>query len=112
MDTVFQAADILLPEKTIDMEKWSVIACDQFTSEPEYWEKVKANVAEHPSTLDMILPEVYLGHDDHEKQLKTIEIFLLRYVSNSLKKRLSNCSGVREAFKSRNSFNSPASNSF
>ena len=56
MDTVFQAADILLPEKTIDMEKWSVIACDQFTSEPEYWEKVKANVAEHPSTLDMILP--------------------------------------------------------
>ena len=40
MDTVFQAADILLPEKTIDMEKWSVIACDQFTSEPEYWEKV------------------------------------------------------------------------
>ncbi len=36
MDTVFQAADILLPEKAIDMEKWSVIACDQFTSEPEY----------------------------------------------------------------------------
>ena len=78
MDTVFQAADILLPEKTIDMEKWSVIACDQFTSEPEYWEKVKANVAEHPSTLDMILPEVYLGHDDHEKQLKTIEQMCIR----------------------------------
>ena len=37
MDMVFQAADILLPEKTIDMEKWPVIACDQFTSEPEYW---------------------------------------------------------------------------
>lgn len=80
MDTVFQAADILLPEKTIDMEKWSVIACDQFTSEPEYWEKVKANVAEHPSTLDMILPEVYLGHDDHEKQLKTIESSMNKYL--------------------------------
>ena len=80
MDTVFQAADILLPEKTIDMEKWSVIACDQFTSEPEYWEKVKANVAEHPSTLDMILPEVYLGHDDHEKQLKTIESSMNTYL--------------------------------
>ena len=80
MDTVFQAADILLPEKTIDMEKWSVIACDQFTSEPEYWEKVKANVAEHPSTLDMILPEVYLEHDDHEKQLKTIESSMNKYL--------------------------------
>ena len=80
MDTVFQAADILLPEKTIDMEKWSVIACDQFTSEPEYWEKVKANVAEHPSTLDMILPEVYLGHDDYEKQLKTIESSMNKYL--------------------------------
>ena len=80
MDTVFQAADILLPEKTIDMEKWSVIACDQFTSEPEYWEKVKATVAEHPSTLDMILPEVYLEHDDHEKQLKTIESSMNKYL--------------------------------
>ena len=80
MDTVFQAADILLPEKTIDMEKWSVIACDQFTNEPEYWEKVKANVAEHPSTLDMILPEVYLEQENHEEQLKNIEASMNKYL--------------------------------
>ena len=39
--TAFKGADILLPEKKVDMEKWSVIACDQFTSEPEYWAEVK-----------------------------------------------------------------------
>ena len=40
----FKEADILLPGKEVNMEKWPVIACDQFTSEPEYWEEVKANV--------------------------------------------------------------------
>lgn len=84
MDTAFQPADILLPEKTIDMEKWSVIACDQFTSEPEYWEEVKKNVAGQPSTLDMILPEVYLGQEDHEKQLKTIEASMNQYLQEQI----------------------------
>ena len=84
MDTAFQSADILLPEKTIDMEKWSVIACDQFTSEPEYWEQVKKNVAGEPSTLDMILPEVYLGQEDHEKQLKTIEASMNQYLQEQI----------------------------
>lgn len=80
MGTAFQSADILLPEKTIDMEKWSVIACDQFTSEPEYWEQVKRNVAGAASTLDMILPEVYLGQEEHEEQLNKIEASMNRYL--------------------------------
>lgn len=74
MDTVFQAADILLPEKTIDMEKWSVIACDQFTSEPEYWEKVKANVAEHPSTLDMFCRKYIQGMMITKNSLKQLNL--------------------------------------
>lgn len=84
MNTVFQAADILLPEKTIDMGKWSVIACDQFTSEPEYWEKVKGEVAGAPSTLDMILPEVYLGREDQEKQLEQIEKSMNKYLCENV----------------------------
>ncbi len=84
MNTAFQSADILLPEKTIDMEKWSVIACDQFTSEPEYWEQVKKNVAGEPSTLDMILPEVYLGQEDHKKQLATIEASMNQYLQEKI----------------------------
>lgn len=59
---VFTPAEILLPDfgKT-DGEKWSVIACDQFTSEPAYWESVSRFVGNAPSTLRMILPEVYLS---------------------------------------------------
>ena len=51
---------ILLPIKSIDMKKWAVIACDQFTSEPEYWDELKSIVDNVPSTYHMILPEAYL----------------------------------------------------
>ena len=52
---VFSRADILLPGS--GLEKWSVIACDQHTSEPEYWQRVRAAVGSAPSTLNMMLPE-------------------------------------------------------
>ena len=58
----FQAAEILLPDsQKTDISRWAVVACDQFTSEPEYWEKAEAIVGDAPSTLRMILPEVYLS---------------------------------------------------
>ena len=76
----FKEADILLPGKEVNMEKWSVIACDQFTSEPEYWEEVKKFAGDSPSTLDMILPEVYLEQENHEEQLKNIEASMNKYL--------------------------------
>ena len=76
----FKEADILLPGKEVNMEKWSVIACDQFTSEPEYWEEVKRFASDSPSTLDMILPEVYLEQENHEEQLKNIEASMNKYL--------------------------------
>ncbi|MBI9008793.1 MAG: DUF1015 domain-containing protein [Tenericutes bacterium] len=54
---------ILLPIKSIDMGKWAVVACDQFTSEPEYWDELKTIVDNVPSTYHLILPEAYLEHD-------------------------------------------------
>ena len=51
----FYPADILLP-KGQDMTKWAVVACDQFTSEPEYWQAVEQQVGDAPSTLRLILP--------------------------------------------------------
>ncbi|MDD3959967.1 MAG: DUF1015 family protein, partial [Oscillospiraceae bacterium] len=54
------APEILLPVPGIDLYRWSVIACDQFTSEPEYWEETDRIVGDLPSTLRMILPEVFL----------------------------------------------------
>ncbi len=61
----FVGADILLP-KVAEVEKWSVIACDQFTSQPEYWEDVEKYVGDAPSTLRLIFPEVMLGENDQE----------------------------------------------
>lgn len=52
--------NILLPDTSIDMSKWAVIACDQFTSQPKYWEDLKAFIGQEPSTYHMVLPEVYL----------------------------------------------------
>ena len=58
-------ADILLPKK--NFESWSVIACDQYTSEPEYWEGVKKAAGDNPSALNIILPEAHLSKDNSAK---------------------------------------------
>ena len=71
MSNAFKAADILLPHN-IEMEKWSVVACDQYTSEPEYWEKVEQIVGSAPSTLRLILPEVYLESDNVDARIADI----------------------------------------
>ena len=65
MSNCFFAADILLPDfKKVDGTKWAVVACDQFTSQPEYWEKAAEIVGDEPSALNLILPEAYLDKQD------------------------------------------------
>ena len=65
MKKCFRSADILLPDfNKVSAKKWAVIACDQFTSEPEYWSAAEREVGKNPSTLKMILPEVYLGESE------------------------------------------------
>lgn len=60
---------ILLPnEAKVDLPKWPVVACDQFTSQPDYWEKAYKIVEDKPSTLKIIYPEVYLNEDKAKKE--------------------------------------------
>ncbi len=74
MQTIFTAADILLPDFSVtDAAKWSVIACDQFTGDPSYWEHAAAQVGDAPSTLNLILPEVYLEEVDVTERIATIQ---------------------------------------
>ena len=92
MKKSFYSADILLPKK--DFEKWSVIACDQYTSEPEYWDKVREIVGESASALNIILPEAYLGDDDNLKIKKVNETmgeYLSGEVFNSYKDTVVYC---------------------
>lgn len=64
--SAFSPARILLPSPGTDLSKWAVIACDQFTSEPEYWDGLDRWIGDSPSTLRMILPEAYLDRQGEE----------------------------------------------
>lgn len=74
-------ADILLPKT--DFENWSVIACDQYTSEPQYWKETEIAAANKPSALNIILPEAYLKADNSEKIAK-INKTMLDYLNNGV----------------------------
>ncbi len=79
----FESAEILLPDfQKTDGSRWAVVACDQYTSEPDYWKKAEEIVGNAPSTLSMILPEVYL--DESEKRVPVIN----RKMKEILKKKL------------------------
>lgn len=75
---------ILLPKSSIDPHKWAVIACDQFTSEPDYWQKVKEIVGDDPSTYHMILPEVYLDTPEEEKRLSSTQKIMHKYLQGGI----------------------------
>ena len=75
---------VLLPRPGVDLQKWAVIACDQFTSEPEYWHGVEAFVDDAPSTLNLIYPEVHLGESQPEVRIKKIRAAMNRYLEDGL----------------------------
>ena len=80
----FAPAHILLPSAQIPLEQWGCIACDQFTSDREYWQKAEAAAAGSPSTLNLILPEVYLEDGDADARVETIHATMKDYEQNVL----------------------------
>lgn len=83
MKTAFQPAEILLPNANIDMEKWSVIACDQFTYDISYWKDVESISSGEKSTMNLILPEVYLNSDVCNKMIKNINTTMKDYLKDN-----------------------------
>lgn len=92
MSTAFKAADILLPQgkSSEDLSKWAVVACDQYTSEPEYWEDVKGIVGDEKSALNLILPEVYLESSDVDERIEKIHRTMEEYVNSDTFKEYKN----------------------
>ena len=80
MNNAFKSADILIPNKNTDMYKWSVIACDQYTSEPEYWKETENIVGDSPSALNLILPEIYLESDNVDERIENIHSAMDEYI--------------------------------
>lgn len=78
----FAPANILLP-KNASFEKWAVIACDQFTSQPEYWQRVRENVGEELSTLNLVFPEAELNVDRAER-IKSINENMVKYLNEEI----------------------------
>ena len=76
--------DVLLPAAGTDLCKWAVIACDQFTSSPDYWEDLRNVIGGAPSALDLILPEKYLGSGDFEDRISAINGKMREYISGGV----------------------------
>ncbi|MDZ4158386.1 MAG: DUF1015 domain-containing protein [Anaerolineaceae bacterium] len=83
-DIGVQIPHLLLPKSGLDLTKWAVIACDQFTSQPEYWQQVEALVGDAPSTLNMILPEIYLESPDADQRIRRINAAMQRCLDQQL----------------------------
>lgn len=81
--------EILLPKKSIDMEKWGVVACDQFTSQTEYWEKLKNYVGDAYSSLNLIFPECYLNQEP-EKRIEKIISNMNQYLKEDIFRKVDN----------------------
>ena len=89
MKVPFKAGNILIP-KNVDMHKWSVVACDQYTSEPKYWEEVENIVGDAPSTLRITLPEIYLNDANVEERIKKINETMTEYLNEDIFTELDN----------------------
>ena len=82
MTNALRTAEILLPRPGIDLSKWAVVACDQFTAQPEYWQAVEDYVGDAPSTLRVTLPEVWLNEAD--SRIPAIHAAMREYLDGGL----------------------------
>ncbi|MBC5582515.1 DUF1015 domain-containing protein [Anaerofilum sp. BX8] len=101
---IVEPAEILLPRADTDLEKWACLACDQFTSQPEYWQQAEALAGDSPSCLDLVLPEVYLDQPGVEARIENIHRAMRDALAHTLTRRVQGFvyvrrttgSGVRE----------------
>ena len=76
--------ELLLPRADLDMTRWAVVACDQYTSEPEYWQRVADLVKDAPSTLHLIYPEAYLGEPESDRRVDRIRAAMRAYLEEGV----------------------------
>ncbi|MFO7577311.1 MAG: DUF1015 domain-containing protein [Pelovirga sp.] len=79
-----QVPRILLPKKGVDLQRWATIACDQYTSDRNYWQQLREQVGDQPSTLKLVLPEVYLEDEDVEERIRAINRTMEEYLAQGI----------------------------
>lgn len=76
--------ELMMPAKSIDISKWACVACDQYTSQPDYWEECEKIVADAPSTLRLMLPEIYLEKPGEDERISAIRAAMDEYVKKGI----------------------------
>lgn len=89
MRKIVQIPDILLPNSSINLEKWATVACDQFTSQPEYWKELEDYSEGAPSTFNLIYPEVYLNLPDKTERIEKINSTMNKYLADGVFDKIS-----------------------
>lgn len=87
MNRIFKPADLLLP-KAVPTEQWCVVACDQYTAEPEYWERAREIAGDGPSALHLVYPECYLASTDAQAYASQINRTMERYLNGGVFREL------------------------
>jgi uncharacterized protein (DUF1015 family) len=83
-DIGIQIPQVYLPKAGTDLSKWAVIACDQFTSEPEYWRSVEKIVGNAPSTLNLTFPEIHLDRPGGDARIQNIQATMQKYIDEGI----------------------------
>ena len=83
MSAIVKVPRVLLPKECVNLKKWAVIACDQFTSQGEYWQKLKDECGE-VSALNVIFPEYYLDKGDMDARIDRINSYMRKYISEGV----------------------------
>lgn len=78
----FCVPELMMPSKNVDLTKWACVACDQYTSQPDYWNKCEEIVGDAPSTLRLMLPEIYLEKEGEAERIAAIRKAMEEYVAN------------------------------
>lgn len=90
MKSIIKAPNVLMPNEKVDMTKWAVVACDQFTSQPEYWQQLAEFVGDAPSTLNVIFPEAFLSRDN-QPIIDNINANMKKYLDQGILRDIGNC---------------------
>lgn len=87
-DIALEVPRILLPRDGVAVDTWAVIACDQHTSDPSYWEEVSRHVGTNPSTLHLVFPEAYLDAEDRSRRIEQIRSAMTSYAAEGVLQEL------------------------
>jgi len=83
--------ELFLPKPSVERRSWSVVACDQYTSDNDYWNTVESTVAGSPSTLRLVLPEIYLGSPDVPDRVRAIHAAMGNYLEQGILESQGEC---------------------